>query len=222
MYYKKIILVISFLAVFSFLFGFNAPIAKAETVEELKAIIVALQQQVAQLQKQLDELLGKPKAWCYDFNRNLKYGNAGEEVRALQTALEKEGFYKTTISGDFDEYTSSAVVGFQQKYASEILTPLGLAYGTGYVGSATRNKLNKQGYSVIGKEDSPFNDEYNKQSELLLGGKLIEVKSNTCYSREGIKGEAYVKAQWEVYDVKTKNIVLSFISEGNWRNPFFS
>ena len=83
------------------------------------------------------------------------------------------------------------------------------------VTNITRNKLNKQGYSVIGKEDSPFNDEYNKQSELLLGGKLIEVKSNTCYSREGIKGEVYVKVQWEVYDVKTKNIVLSLISEGN-------
>jgi hypothetical protein len=37
---------------------------------------------------------------------------------------------------------AAAVTGFQEKYRSEILDPIGLAHGTGYVGARTRVKLN--------------------------------------------------------------------------------
>ena len=47
-----------------------------------------------------------------------------------------------SVTGAFDDQTASAVTGFQQKYASQILTPSGLTNGTGYVGKATRTKLN--------------------------------------------------------------------------------
>lgn len=79
--------------------------------------------------------------WCHNFVQMLKYGSAGPEVVALQQALLKEGFYKKVPSGKFDEYTASAVVGFQEKYASEILHPWGLEHGTGYVGRTTIKKL---------------------------------------------------------------------------------
>jgi len=143
MSYKKIILLVSFLIVFGFLFNFNTPVAEAMTTMEIQALIQQLQSQIAQLQPQLAEVTGGEKVWCHDFNRNLKYGNAGEEVRALQTALQKEGFYKRTITGDFDEYTASAVVGFQEKYKEDVLVPWGLEHGTDYVGPTTRAKLNK-------------------------------------------------------------------------------
>ncbi|PJC51357.1 MAG: hypothetical protein CO031_03015, partial [Candidatus Nealsonbacteria bacterium CG_4_9_14_0_2_um_filter_37_38] len=143
MSYKKIILLVSFLIVFGFLFNFNTPVAEAMTTMEIQALIQQLQSQIAQLQSQLAEVTGGEKVWCHDFNRNLKYGNAGEEVRALQTALQKEGFYKRTITGDFDEYTASAVVGFQEKYKEDVLVPWGLEHGTDYVGPTTRAKLNK-------------------------------------------------------------------------------
>lgn len=81
-------------------------------------------------------------SWCHTFNTDLQIGNSGSEVTALQTALQKEGF-SVQVSGTFDEATASAVVGFQEKYAADILTPLGLTHGTGYVGSATRAKLNQ-------------------------------------------------------------------------------
>ncbi|MFA4890653.1 MAG: hypothetical protein WC587_03460 [Candidatus Paceibacterota bacterium] len=86
-----------------------------------------------------------PAAWCHDFNVNLKSGDTSEEVSALHTALSKEGFgignYEQSVK-DFSEGTASAVSGFQQKYKDEILTPLGLRFGTGYVGASTRMKLN--------------------------------------------------------------------------------
>jgi len=113
------------------------------TVAEIRALIAQLQQQIAQLQQQLTKITGEEEVWCHDFHLNLKYGMGGTEVKALQTALEKEGFYKRTITSDFDEYTASCVVGFQEKYKKDVLAPWGLEHGTGYVGPTTRAKLNK-------------------------------------------------------------------------------
>jgi hypothetical protein len=111
------------------------------TVEQLKAMIQQLQVQIAQLYEQLNRAQGQSQSWCYNFNKDLRIGESGSDVRALQTALQKEGF-SIQISGNFDEITASAVVGFQEKYSSEILKPFGLSRGTGFVGKSTRAKLN--------------------------------------------------------------------------------
>jgi peptidoglycan hydrolase-like protein with peptidoglycan-binding domain len=79
--------------------------------------------------------------FCYNFSTNLRIGNSGSAVTALQTALQKDG-ESVVVNGTFDDQTASAVTGFQQKYASDILTPNGLQYGTGYAGPSTRAKLN--------------------------------------------------------------------------------
>ena len=144
--FSKAILTIAFLAILTWGFSANTPIAKAATVEELLAQITALQTQIAQLQQQLAELQGKPAVWCHDFNANLRYGDRFGDVGYLQTALEKEGF---KISEDekmrnyFGDFTASAVVGFQEKYREDILAPWGLEHGTGFVGLTTRAKLNE-------------------------------------------------------------------------------
>ena len=142
MNYKKIIFAISFLIVFGFIFNAGVPNAKAATVAELQALIQQLQQQIVTLQQRLSQLQSNQQTWCHNFNVNLKIGMEGSDIRALQTALQKEGLYKRDITGNFDEYTASVVTGFQEKYASEILAPWGLKYGTGFVGKTTRTKLN--------------------------------------------------------------------------------
>jgi len=148
MSYKKIIFVTSFLTIFCFLFNFNVQAVKSMTTAEIQALIAQLQAQIAQLQKQLTEVGGTPAVWCHDFNTSLRYEDTGSEVEALQAVLEKEGLYgppsmKSKDSPSyFGDYTASAVVSFQEKYRKDILEPLGLTHGTGFVGKSTRTELN--------------------------------------------------------------------------------
>lgn len=84
--------------------------------------------------------------WCHDFKHNLRIGDKGDAIAALQTALQKEGFTidaEEVRNAEFGESTASAVSGFQEKYRAEILTPMRLKYGSGFVGPLTRAKLNQ-------------------------------------------------------------------------------
>src|SRR3989344_1259689 len=146
MHIRKIVLSAGLLVIFGFLFSFNIPSAHAWTAGEIQALIEQLQQQIVQLQQQLAEQQGQPVAFCYDFNTNLGFAHSGTAaVEALHTALEKQGFSvgSDSTNGAFTENTASAVVGFQQKYKEDVLAPYGLRFGTGFVGKATRAKLNR-------------------------------------------------------------------------------
>jgi peptidoglycan hydrolase-like protein with peptidoglycan-binding domain len=63
----------------------------------------------------------------------------------LQERLKSLGasIYSGAVTGRFSRETQAAVIRFQEKYAAEILAPLGLKTGTGYVGQSTKNKLNR-------------------------------------------------------------------------------
>ncbi|MBI3631579.1 MAG: hypothetical protein HY219_01800 [Candidatus Staskawiczbacteria bacterium] len=122
-------------------------VIEAMTEQERQDLIAQIQQQIAQLQNRLSQLQSQTpsSAWCHTFSVSLRYGDTGAEVKSLQDALDREGLYSVSngYSNDFNEQVSSAVVAFQEKYASEILVPLGLKHGTGYIGVSTRAKLNQ-------------------------------------------------------------------------------
>ena len=70
---------------------------------------------------------------------------ANSQVTCLQQFLKNQGadiYPEGLVTGYFGNLTRLAVKRFQEKYASEILTPLGLSSGTGYVGLRTRAKIN--------------------------------------------------------------------------------
>lgn len=103
-------------------------------------------------------LLAPSFANAYTFSRDLKLGDSGEDVRALQISLNADIQTRIAVSGDgspgyetafFGEKTQSAVIRYQNIYKNEVLTPLGLTSGTGYVGSATRKQLEKTTNGIV-------------------------------------------------------------------------
>ena len=98
------------------------------------------------------------RADAYVFSRNLSVGSRGQDVAALQMLLNSSSDTVVSVSGPgsagneteyFGPATQAAVVKFQNKYASTILHPLGLSAGTGFVGNATRTKLNAVSSSFV-------------------------------------------------------------------------
>jgi peptidoglycan hydrolase-like protein with peptidoglycan-binding domain len=68
------------------------------------------------------------------------------QIVCLQEFLRSQGsliYPGGLLSGNFDAATRAAVIRFQEKYAAEILRPLGLKSGSGYVGASTRAKINR-------------------------------------------------------------------------------
>jgi len=119
------------------------------TIEEVKAKIAEILEKINQLKAQLQQLLEKEVAEIpadYRFTVDLKYGQKSDDVRYLQIFLKAQGpeiYPEGIVSGWFGPLTKKAVIRFQEKYASDILTPWGLTKGTGFVGKTTRAKINE-------------------------------------------------------------------------------
>ncbi|MDD5750847.1 MAG: hypothetical protein PHU56_04390, partial [Candidatus Pacebacteria bacterium] len=131
------------------------------TADELQLKITEIAQFIAALQVELRKMTGPavtlegiPSGFI--FSKTLKLGMSDIEVRYLQVVLNSDP--ETELAGEgigsagketdyFGGKTKQAVIEFQEKYASEILDPVGLAKGTGLVGSSTRAMLN----SLLGR-----------------------------------------------------------------------
>ncbi len=118
----------------------------AASAAELQAQIDALMVQI----KSLQGSSGSSMVASHVFSVNLRAGSRGADVMALQKALNADGVMVSASGAGspgnetsvFGPATKRAVIKFQDKYASEVLSPAGLSSGTGYVGALTRAKLN--------------------------------------------------------------------------------
>jgi len=117
-----------------------------ELINELLVQISNLQKEIARLQAQLNVALGTDVA-CGKLNQNLYYGMTNNnQVECLQKFLKSQEasiYPEGLVTGNFLSLTKSAVVRFQEKYTAEILAPIGLEKGTGFVGTMTRTKINQ-------------------------------------------------------------------------------
>ncbi|HVS79509.1 MAG TPA: IPT/TIG domain-containing protein [Candidatus Paceibacterota bacterium] len=83
---------------------------------------------------------------CFALSRNLRAGLQGDDVKQLQMMLNSATDTQVATSGAgspgnettyFGPATLRAVIKFQNKYKADILAPVGLSQGTGFVGSST-------------------------------------------------------------------------------------
>jgi len=118
-----------------------------ELIKILLAQIEEIQRQIAIVQAQIDAILGTKTTTCQRLEENLYYGMRNDEaVKCLQQFLKSQGqgiYPEELVTGNFLSLTRMAVIRFQEKYKEEVLLPLGLEEGTGFVGFKTRAKINQ-------------------------------------------------------------------------------
>lgn len=137
-----------------------APV-KNELTESQQKRVREIMEQIAKLQEELRKIVGNnglgmgiglpgvvPSGICRRFDSDLKVGDRGEKVRELKQSLRED--LGIALSADlddsdiFDAKLAEKVKLFQEKNAGEILKPVGLSKGSGYVGGGTRAVLNRR------------------------------------------------------------------------------
>jgi len=113
-------------------------------IQQLLDQIDYLKKEIARLQNQGSQ--NQNLFSCVQLTGNLYLGMSNNNVKCLQQFLKSQGadiYPEGLITGYFGNLTKLAVIRFQEKYKSEILTPIGLQNGTGIVGEKTRVKINQ-------------------------------------------------------------------------------
>ena len=116
-------------------------------IDQLLVQIDFLTKEIAKIQAQIYAVLASQGiASCSSFTQDLSFGMRNNfAVSCLQEFLKNQGpgiYPEGIVSGNFFSLTEQAVIRFQEKYANDVLLPLDLEKGTGYVGALTRAKIN--------------------------------------------------------------------------------
>ncbi|MGM0628921.1 MAG: IPT/TIG domain-containing protein [Patescibacteria group bacterium] len=126
-------------------------------------------------------------------------GDRGEDVKELQVILNRDpdtrlASYGAGSPGQETEYfgpiTKNAVIRFQEKYSSEVLSPLGLQRGTGYFGPSSRGKVDdllsekKESDEKDGTEEHIKDDDEQPEEPTLEEGDGDQEELNWMYTEE--------------------------------------
>jgi hypothetical protein len=132
-------------------FGF-APTAGAQSNDDLQAQITALLATIASLQAQISgNVSGSISCPIGGFTTDLTVGSTGAQAMAVQVFLNSMADTQVAVAGAgapgmetayFGALTRAAVIKFQQKYAAQVLAPVGLSVGTGFWGPSSRAHAN--------------------------------------------------------------------------------
>ncbi len=128
----------------SFLFTWEASITAEERYEEELEKLRRLRELLDQLRERVERRDTQDKTACTIEGPLFMGVGDNDSVRCLQRflATNPEVYPEGYITGNFGPLTEAAVNRFQEKHSKEILEPLGLSEGTGYVGAKTIAKIN--------------------------------------------------------------------------------
>jgi hypothetical protein len=148
---------------------------------------------------------------AYEFAENLARGAGGKEVVELQYLLSlfPDVYPEGLVTGYFDSLTEEAVKKFQEKHAEEILAPQGLSEGTGFVGPATRAKLNE-----LARESIPVVSD--AQLPLSRSAAIEEIKKSPIFLRLAAKigeddAECLLECMHDFVSIMTEEFIDEFI-----------
>lgn len=135
---------------FELTYPYNFKISVTSPVsQEDQELIQSLLVQIDALQKEIVRLKNANEGsnLCSAIQHNLYIGVQNiNEVKCLQQFLKNQGiavYPEGLVTGYFGNLTRMGVIRFQEMYRNEILAPVGLGNGTGFVGLRTRNKINQ-------------------------------------------------------------------------------
>ncbi|MFA6339094.1 MAG: hypothetical protein WCW87_03505 [Candidatus Paceibacterota bacterium] len=127
-------------------------------------------------------------------SKDLQKGVDDDEVAILQKFLNLDPDTVVANSGDgslgsetsyFGNLTKNAVIRFQNKYASDVLTPLGLSSGTGFVGEKTRQKIEELYYPAFQSHIEKSLDVFEKEQTRLVGSPITSISLDKSEAKIG-------------------------------------
>ena len=199
-------------------YGYEQPTATYEFNLEKAEVLLA----TTGLQKKDGMWIQTTKAISTEFKSELKVGSKGAEVTALQTCLAQDPaiYPEGQVTGNFGAQTKTAVIRFQEKYKEAILTPSGLAQGTGTVGKSTRAKLNE--ICSQPPKETPLNFSLVTVDDPILKGVASLIKKQWEAAGIGVEITTYPVSQLTQDFIKPRNYEMLLFGEvlGEIPDPF--
>ncbi|MBP9843093.1 MAG: peptidoglycan-binding protein [Candidatus Pacebacteria bacterium] len=197
----------------------------AQSNATLQAQINQLLATISQLQIKFGGTSSSAAYANYTWTRSLTVGSTGEDVRMLQRFLNASADTQVAVSGAgskgnettyFGPATKAAVMKFQNKYRSEVLTPNGLVSATGYFGPSSINKANALAKVGVTPTPNPNpNDDDDLQGEGTLDTFEIDEADDTDV-KEGSSDVPLAELTLEATDgdIKITRMDLSLVANG--------